>query len=114
SDQCAIVDAATGTEYLYTFDTDVEGWQLYATSPERLQAATDVRHDAQNGDRTPGVLRLKAPFDAANQKIEVQASFKPTNMQGRTVRARVRLQSGLSYDRNNPGGIKLFAKAGAN
>src|SRR5690606_32659050 len=77
-------------------------------------AATDVRHDAQNGDRTPGVLRLEAPFDAANQKIDVQASFKPTNMQGRTLRARVRLQSGLSDDRNNPGGIKLFAKAGAN
>src|SRR5690606_26947532 len=85
----------------------------YATSPERFEAWTEVRHDAQNGDRTPGVLRLEAPFDASNQKIEVQATFNPMNMQGRTLRARVRLQSGLSDDSNNPGGIKLFAKAGA-
>jgi len=114
SGDCAIVDTATGTEYLYTFDTDVQGWQLFATSPERLEASTQVGYDAQNGDQTPGVLELLAPFDGANQKIEVQASFSPMDMQGRTLRARVRLENGLSSDAQNPGGIKLFAKAGAN
>jgi hypothetical protein len=56
---------------------------------------------------------MTAPFDAANQKIEVQTSLTTRNMRGRTLRARVRLGSGLSSDQNYPGGIKLFAKAGA-
>jgi hypothetical protein len=34
------------------------------------------------------------------------------DLRGRTLRARVRLGSGLSNDPVNPGGIKLFAKSG--
>ena len=102
---------STGTELLFTFDADAEGWTLYATSPERLASGTTVTYDEQNGDKTPGVLSLKAPFDASNQKIEVQSGSSRTDMRGHVIRARVRLGSGLSSDSTNPGGIKLFAKA---
>jgi len=103
---------STGTAYLFTFDQDLQGWTLYATSPERLESGSSVGYDAQNGDKSPGVLVLKAPFDGNNQKIEVQGTIPITNMNGHTIRARVRLGSGLSSDTTNPGGIKLFAKAG--
>ena len=103
----------TGTEFLFTFDADVQGWELYATSPERLESTTRVRYDAQNGDKSPGVLVMEAPFDSSNQKIEVQGNVNSTDMRHRTIRARVRLGSGLSSDATYPGGIKLFAKAGA-
>jgi hypothetical protein len=109
---CTAVDV-TGSEYLFTFDSDLQGWQLYATSPDRLKSQTSVRFDGQNGDRSPGVLVMEAPFDASNQKIEVQTSLNTRDMRGRTIRARVRLGSGLSSDQEYPGGIKLFAKAGA-
>jgi hypothetical protein len=111
SQTCSIVDA-TGTEYLYTFDSSTEGWTLYATSPDRLESGTEIRYDSQNGDKTPGALRMNAPFDGSNQKIEVQANFEPIDMRGRTIVARVRLGSGLSSDATNPGGIKLFVKTG--
>jgi hypothetical protein len=113
SSQCLTVDA-TGVESLFTFDKDVQSWSLYATSPERLASGTSIGYDAQNGDKTPGVLVLKAPFDASNQKIEVQSGSSLIDMRGRTIRARVRLGAGLSNDSANPGGIKLFAKAGDN
>ncbi|HEY3499538.1 MAG TPA: hypothetical protein VGK73_32835, partial [Polyangiaceae bacterium] len=112
SDRCTAIDV-TGNEFLFTFDSDLQGWQLYATSPERLEGGTRVRYDGQNGDRSPGVMVLEAPFDSSNQKIEVQGSLNQTDMRGRTIRARVRLGAGLSSDQNYPGGIKLFAKAGA-
>jgi hypothetical protein len=112
SQACARVDS-TGVESLYGFDTSVQGWRLYATSPERLKNGSAVTFDSQNGDKTPGVLKLSAPFDASNQKIEVQVTLAATDMRGRTIRARVRLGSGLSTDTLSPGGIKLFAKAGS-
>jgi hypothetical protein len=108
---CLPVDS-TGVENLFTFDKDRQGWSLYATSPERLADDTEVGYDAQNGDKTPGVLVLEAPFDGSNQKIEVQSGSSLLDMRGHTIRARVRLGSGLSNDKTNPGGIKLFAKAG--
>jgi hypothetical protein len=111
SSQCVRIDS-TGTAYLFTFDKDVSGWTLYATSPERLASGSSVGFDAQNGDKSPGVLVLKAPFDASNQKLEAQATIPMTDMRDHTLRARVRLGSGLSSDTTNPGGIKLFAKAG--
>lgn len=113
SSSCASIDEL-GTVSLFGFDSGLDGWQLYATSPERLFAGSRVEHDAQNGDKTPGVLEMFAPFDGPNQKIEVQASLQPVDMRGRILRARVRLGSGLSNDANNPGGIKLFAKSGQN
>jgi hypothetical protein len=113
SNQCVPI-TSTGTVTLFGFDSDLQGWSLYATSPERLESGSSVSFNAQNGDKTPGVLLLKAPFDGPNQKIEAQSSSSLWNLSGRVIRARVRLGSGLSSDSVNPGGIKLFAKAGDN
>lgn len=112
SASCTSLDDAFAMVTLYAFDGNLQGWQLYATSPERLFSGTRVAHDAQNGDQTPGVLEIGAPFDAPNQKVEVQVTFDPVNLTGRTLHARVRLGSGLGGDANHPGGIKLFAKSG--
>lgn len=110
---CSSVDTSTGAEYLYTFDSDTQQWFLYDTSPERLLSLSEARYDAQNGDVSPGVLRLYAPFDASNQKLEAQVNFShPRDWSGRTLTARVRLGQGLSSDSQDPGGIKLYAKAG--
>jgi hypothetical protein len=108
---CTQVDR-TGAVALFTFDEGLEGWQLYATSPERLFSGTSVAFDAQNGDETPGALKVVAPFDASNQKVEVQVTIDPRDLRGHTLVARVRLASGLSSDTEHPGGIKLFAKSG--
>lgn len=113
SKSCTPIDASSGTEYLYTFDSGVQQWQLYATSPERLASGTSVKFDSQNGDVSPGTLKIEAPFDASNQKVEVQVTLpSPRDLRGRTLRVRVRLASGLSSDTVSPGGIKLFAKGG--
>lgn len=113
SQTCARVDS-TGVASLFTFDSGIQGWRLYATSPERLKGGSGVGYDSQNGDKSPGVLKLIAPFDASNQKIEAQVALAGAiDMRGRTIRARVRLGHGLSSDTTSPGGIKLFAKAGS-
>lgn len=110
---CRVMDSFDGVS-LFTFDGGLDGWQLYATSPERLFSGTRVEFDAQNGDASPGVLKMVAPFDGSNQKIEVQVTMEPRDLRGRTLRGRVRLSSGLSSDSEHPGGIKLFAKSGPN
>lgn len=107
--------STVGALTLYTFDSGIDPWQLYATDPSGLSANTYLSYDAQNGDVSPGVLRVEAPFTGSNQKVEFQVTFaQPIDMSGRVLRARVRLGSGLSNDAAHPGGIKFFAKAGAN
>lgn len=112
SAQCIVTNEA-GTKVLYTFDSHIDPWKLYSTSPSNLEASTVLSYDSQNGDVSPGVLRVEAPFTGSNQKVEFQATFAESiDMAGRVLRARVRLGSGLSSDPANPGGIKFFAKAG--
>lgn len=102
-------------ELLFDFESDEQGWVLYETSPESLESKTLVVHDATNGRESAGALKLYAPFEASDQKLETQVSFdKGRDMSGRILRARARLSSGLSRDSQNPGGIKLFVKTGAN
>lgn len=99
---------------LYTFDSGIEPWTLYMTSPTRLADKTRVSHDARGGENSSGALKVEAPFDGSNQKVEFQDMRSPSlALGGRTIRARVRLGSGLSDDTTHPGAIKLFAKSGA-
>ncbi len=113
SASCTTLVAGMSDEYLYTFDKDVQQWEFYAASPERLASGASVTFDSQNGDVSPGTLKLQAPFDGSNQKIEVQVSLPtPKDWRGQVLKARVRLGMGLSNDTQNPGGIKMFAKAG--
>jgi hypothetical protein len=84
------------------------------TSPTRLADKTHLSHDAHGGESNSGALKVEAPFDAPNQKVEFQDMQGSTlALGGRTIRARVRLVSGLSDDTAHPGAIKLFAKSGA-
>ena len=109
---CEYPPAAHAT--LYTFDAGIEPWTLYMTSPSRLADKTRLVHDAHGGESNSGALKLEAPFDDPNQKVEVQDMRTPAlALGGRTLRARVRLASGLSDDTAHPGAIKLFAKSGA-
>jgi hypothetical protein len=99
----------------FGFDSDAQGWVLYETSPESMAAATVVAYDGTNGENSQGALKLAAPFDARDQKLEAQVQFDaPRDLRGRWIRARARLASGLSSDTQNPGGIKLFVKTGDN
>jgi len=112
SDACTEIDEDTGAEVIYGFDADLQGWYIRETSPEFLEEDSALTHDAQNGSQTPGTARLFTPFSDSNQKIEVQAD-RAIDLSGRTLTVRVRLQSGLGSDAQHPGGIKLFAKSGA-
>lgn len=106
---------STGALVLYTFDSSIDPWVFYAASPTDLQGGTRLSYDGQNGDVSPGVLKVEAPFTGGNQKVEFQVTLgQGLDLRGRVLRARVRLGSGLSSDQSNPGGIKFFAKAGAN
>lgn len=112
SAQCTVTNSEAFT--LYTFDSGIEPWVFYAASPTELQAGTRLGYDGQNGDVSPWVLKVEAPFDGGNQKVEFQVTLgQGLDLRGRVLKARVRLGSGLSSDQVNPGGIKLFAKAGA-
>jgi hypothetical protein len=114
SETCRRIGTTT-RQILYSFDRNIDPWKLYMTSPTSLQANTLVSYDSQNGDQTPGVLKVQAPFNNSNQKVEFQAALQtPVDMSGRTLKARVRLGSGLSDDAVHPGGIKFFVKSGAN
>jgi len=82
-------------------------------SPTRLADKTRVSHDTRGGENDSGALKIEAPFDGPNQKVELQDMRTPSlALGGRTIRARVRVASGLSDDTAHPGGIKLFAKSG--
>lgn len=112
SAQCVVTDS--GARVLYTFDSSIEPWEFYAASPTNLESGTTLSYDSQNGDVSPGVLKVGAPFTGSNQKVEFQVTLgQGLDVRGRVLKARVRLGSGLSSDQANPGGIKFFAKAGA-
>jgi hypothetical protein len=119
--------AATGEGW--TFDTDMEEgpqWVASYSSPATLAAASDVSHDATEGNPGPGSLRIVIPFAATqaggpegNQKIHVGASVGTASadetaldLTGKTVRARFKLVEGLTTDTTNPGGAKLYVKSG--
>ena len=105
----------TAPTFLFTFDSDIQNWKLYQASPTSLASGTMLTFDAQNGDVSPGVLKVVSPFNANNQKIDFQVGMTTTlDLRGKTLKARVRLASGLSTDPAHPGGIKLFAKSGQN
>jgi hypothetical protein len=104
----------SNVDYLWSFDSGIGGWEIRLTDPERLRANAKLEFAGDLGDPDPGSLVVKMPFDGSNQKIEFNVSPSPAlDVTGRIFRARVRLASGLSADKNAPGGIKLFAKSGS-
>ena len=106
--------ASSEVDYLWSFDSGIDGWQIRLTDPERLKAQSSLEFSSSVGDPELGSLLVKMPFDGSNQKIEFNLALNPMlDATGRVFRARVRLADGLSSDSSHPGGIKLFAKAGS-
>lgn len=113
----------------WTFETDMEEgpqWVASYSSPATLAAASDVSHDATEGNPDPGALRIVIPFAATqtggaegNQKVHLGASVgnasadeTALDLTGKTIRARFKLVEGLTTDTANPGGAKLYVKSG--
>jgi hypothetical protein len=104
--------------FSYSFDADLQGFTILtgegASTPAELQDNATASFADASGDPAPGALTLDVPFDAASQNVAVSFAFAtPLDLTGKTVTARVRLVSGMTQDGENPGGIMLFVKGGA-
>ncbi len=104
----------------YTFDSNTQGWSILmgsgASTPAGLQSSSGLVWANDQGDPSPGALKLSIPFDSINEftavSIDVGGS-SPLNLSGKTLSVRVRLASGLSSDPSHPGGVKAYAKGGS-
>ena len=110
-------------EVLFGFDTDVEGFALETYQDEAATAFTNMygsstlSWDSAEGQPDPGALKLVAGFDGYSQDVTVQHNWPTTDPQdftGRTLRVRVKLESGFNPDPSFPGGVQFFVKTGAN
>ncbi len=101
----------------WTFDADLEGWNVTWTEPQddtALAEGTAVGWNAEAGDPEPGAISLTAPFTGSLNKAQVGLPLASTvNLDGCVVMARVRLESGLSTVASSPGGAKVYVKDSA-
>jgi len=108
---------------LFGFDTNVEGFQyeIYEPGPDANGTTyTNVGADStidwddgEGADGQPGRLRLEMPFSAPNELADIQVNYPATDLQdwsGKTLRASVMVESGLSTDESNPSGAYIFVK----
>lgn len=99
-----------------TFDTDLQGLAFLFSSPGALLAASTATFDGTVGQPDPGSALLTIPFvpnaDSANsnEQIDFGINFAAMNLSGKTLTARVRLDSGLGAG----GAAKLILKSGSN
>jgi hypothetical protein len=100
----------------WTFDgPDLQAWILGGT-PSDLVAGSREVFDDQHGSPSPGSARVTIPFTAANQQIAFEYNFAgPTDLSGKTMTARLRvnscdnggLQAGLAY--KSVSGVYVYA-----
>jgi hypothetical protein len=108
---CTGYDPSVLAGTCWTFDADTGGWSVQFASPSTL-TASEVSFDGFVGNPTLGSLRLAIPFDAPDQKVEVQTTLgSPVDLTGGRVTARVRIDSGLITSPENPVGAKVFVKS---
>lgn len=85
-------------------------------SPPAPEGVARVDHDAEVGNPDNGSAVLELPFDGPNQKISFEVNVATNdvglNLAGRSISARIRVDSGLALDPMNPAGIKLYVKTG--
>lgn len=100
---------------VWDFSADTEGFVPGFSSPDAtLKDMALVTHDAAEGDPAPGSLAVTIPFSAPEEKVTIALNFPAAiDMSGRTLTARVRLDSGFGTDPMVPGGAKLYAKTTA-
>ncbi len=114
SDECVTL-GEDGFDYLYTFDADVQDWIIDSTDPASMEPNSSLTFDTQNGDVSPGCLKVQVPFSGVNQKVEFQAMQDPAlDLRGRLLRMRVRLQRTEDNQDADPMQAKIFAKSGDN
>ena len=108
------VTACSGGYYapLFTFDTGTQCW-LVDYNPQSLLAA--ATWDPSVGNPSAGSVSLFIPFSGPNQQLVFDDTFgsTPTNLTGKTLTVRVRLDSGLNASASFPGGVKLIVKSTA-
>lgn len=105
----------------YSFDTDVEGWQVQfagATAPSMPfdKATVMLSHNATDGEPTPGSLELSIPFTSAGQNIDVGVDPTGVDLRGKTLTARIKIVSGFEDPMDltmAPAIARLYAKSGA-
>jgi hypothetical protein len=103
----------------FKFDADEEGWAVLtgdgASEPATLQETTTVEHAADEGNPDPGSLKVTVPFDGALQSVGVvimPPDPESWDYTGKKLSFKVMLESGLTEDAMNPGGVRAFAKGG--
>lgn len=78
-------------------------------------------HDPAVGDPlgNAGSVLLQLPFSGPSQKIEFEGNVATgaagdvgINLAGRSITARIKVDSGLTMDPNNPAGVKIYVKTG--
>ncbi|MES1158220.1 MAG: hypothetical protein ABUL67_03875 [Haliangium ochraceum] len=114
-----VTDGGVTPSVAYTFNTGVEGFVLdnYVNLTATNLAAPDsgsapaLAFDSAAGDPSPGSLRASGTFTAYKQYVDVIININsatPLNLTGKTLRAKVKLASGVF-----PGGATLHASTGA-
>lgn len=83
----------------WAFGTDAQGWSARAVSTSATFSIDDVQVTwSPNGGDAGGTLIATIAFDAADQfaRVGVDSSATPLDLTGRTVTARVELDSGFT------------------
>lgn len=96
----------------WTFDDTIEAWAISYADPSSLTDDATLSWDASSGDPSNGSLELVIPFSGVNQKLDVSTALTGEDLSGQVLSAKVRLDSGLGSDAENPGGAKLYVKTG--
>lgn len=102
--------AATGNGW--KFPSNVESWTISYGEPGSLMGSGSLSHDGGAGNPENGSLKVTVPFNGVDQKLDVSIALDATNLTGKTITAKVKLDSGLSTSPDNPGGAKLYVKTG--
>jgi hypothetical protein len=113
-------DSAGGDTILFAFASTVEGFKFntYGTTadadlPNVLSDKMTISADTAVGDPSPGSLKVVIPFTAYDQQAELLSTFDDTalkNLAGKTLFAKVRLDSGFSPDVSAKGGLVFYVE----
>jgi hypothetical protein len=118
--------AGSSVETVFGFDSTVEGFQFEDYTPtdttytniyDVAPADALISHDTGDGpDGKPGRLKLSMNFTGWNQLADIQVNYMGEEIKdwdGKTLKAKVMLESGFSPNPSCPGGTYMFAKTGA-
>lgn len=84
-----------------------------STQPNSINAQTTLGWDGEQGDPDAGSLRIEAPFSAYNQQLDIQFPLAAlTDLTGKVLYVRIRLDEGFNRDPSAPGGMIFYAQSG--